>query len=182
MFYWDWLNDCLDWGDYWGKTWSRNSNISSATTKTSITTTYDGNELVVKDNTTGDSLKIAKENLGSKEADEAYKMFMERCKHEEKPKIEAPKFPDFNVGDFVEIVDNREAYNKHHDFIKKYPDIAIYYQFGTTPANGLVGTVKMMCFNSYEEDSNNRYICVVQDDEDRVWLVGDNGLEKITNA
>lgn len=176
MFYLDWLNDCLDWK------WGQRNNTTSVTTKTSYTTTYDGNELVVKDNITGDILKIAKENLGSKESDEAYKMFMERCKHKEKPKIEAPKPLDFTVGDFVKIVDNREAYTKHHDFIEKYPNLALYYQFGTTPANSLVGTVKMMCVNSYEEDSRNRYICVVQDDEDRVWLIGENGLEKVANA
>lgn len=173
MFYLDWLNDYLDWK------WTQRSNTSSATTKTSYTTTYDGNELVLKDNITGDSLKIAKEDLGSKEADEAYKMFMESVKHEEKPKIEAPKFPDFTVGDFVKIVNNREAYTKHHDFIEKYPNLALYYQFGTTPANGLVGTVKMMCINSYEEDSHNRYICVVQDGDDRVWLIGEKGLERV---
>lgn len=132
---------------------------------------------MVKDNITGNTLKLDKASINTDDGKTAYKMFMEGVKHEDKPKIEEKK-PCLAVGDTVYVTNINEAYIDLYELIEKHPNLALYYQYHTTPDVETVYEVKMVCPNTFEEDRHNRYIYAIADGKDRIFLVGDTGLAK----
>lgn len=135
-----------------------------------FTTIWYGNHVIVVDDSSGDTIRIAKDEFNAENGKKMFGDFIDAHKK--------PTEPNFEVGDYVFLANANEAYTKLYAFFERYPHLKLYYQYASVPDFSM-GLVKMKVANSYEENSHNKYICAVEDNLGRVWLIGDTGLKKV---
>lgn len=135
-----------------------------------------GNKIVLVDNKDGTTVEAKCHpddnfDVGTG-IEEAFKKLNEKRKADE----EARRV--IKVGDMVEVVNNGQTYSTYTDWCyKNLPfNLVKQYDYSVTPYTGTVG--KVVCIAPHLLDNNSK-IVAIQDNRNRIYLIGEPGLKKV---
>ena len=110
---------------------------------------------------------------------EAFKKL--NAKREEIKKQKEEEDKKINVGDWVEVVNNRQAYSTYPEWLYNRVkfELVKYYHYGYCPRNGSIGKVVAI---GQHENKFDVTIMAIHAKDGYVYIVGKDGLKKVVNS